>query len=134
MRVFTKEWLRAAQDDLLTIEELLDNPNLTHILAFHAQQCVEKLFKAILEEHELDTPKIHKLLKLQNILPVKLADIDKDILNILDELYIESRYPGEMGLLPHGKPSTDDAKEFYAFAISTFNKVCILLNIDPKEV
>ncbi|MDD2567743.1 MAG: HEPN domain-containing protein [Thiovulaceae bacterium] len=134
MRVFTKEWLRAAHDDLLTIEELLDNPNLTHILAFHAQQCVEKLFKAILEEHEIDTPKIHKLLKLQNILPVKLADIDKDILNILDELYIESRYPGEMGLLPHGKPSTGDAKEFYAFAISTFNKVCILLNIDPKEV
>ena len=54
-----KDWLKAAEDDLLTIEELKDNPNLTNIVAFHSQQCVEKTFKAILEFFDKDVPKIH---------------------------------------------------------------------------
>ena len=61
MRAFTMEWLKASRDDLLTIEEIIDNPHLTHIVAFHAQQCVEKSMKAIIEENEIDIPKIHKL-------------------------------------------------------------------------
>jgi len=76
MRAFTKEWLRAVYDDLLTVEELIDNPNLTHILAFHTQECAEKLFKAILE---INSPKIHKLLKLQKLLPVSPVDINSDL-------------------------------------------------------
>ena len=33
-----------------------------------------------------------------------------------DELYIESHYPGDFGLMPNGKPSVEEAKEFYEFA------------------
>ncbi len=124
MRTFTKEWLNASKDDLLTIEEIIDNPHLTHIVAFHAQQSVEKSMKAILEENEIDIPKIHKLLNLYNKVSFALEDLDEDIMSILDGLYIESRYPGDMGLLPHGKPSIDDAKVFYDFALSTYDKVC----------
>ena len=43
MRVFTKEWLKVSIDDLMTIEEIILNENLTHISAFHTQQSVEKL-------------------------------------------------------------------------------------------
>ncbi len=32
MRAFTKEWLKAAHDDLLTIHEIIDNIHLTHIV------------------------------------------------------------------------------------------------------
>ncbi len=124
MRTFTKEWLNASKDDLLTIEEIIDNPHLTHIVAFHAQQSVEKSMKAILEENEIDIPKIHKLLNLYNKVSFALEDLDEDIMSILDGLYIESRYPGDMGLLPYGKPSIDDAKVFYDFALSTYDKVC----------
>ncbi len=124
MRTFTKEWLNASKDDLLTIEEIINNPHLTHIVAFHAQQSVEKSMKAILEENEIDIPKIHKLLNLYNKVSFALEDLDEDIMSILDGLYIESRYPGDMGLLPHGKPSIDDAKVFYDFALSTYDKVC----------
>ena len=53
---------------------------------------------------------------------------------ILDELYIESRYPGDMGLLPNGKPRVEDAKEFYVFASSLFEEVFEILEIDKKEV
>jgi len=52
----------------------------------------------------------------------------------LDDLYIESRYPGYLGLLPNGKPSLEDAKEFYDFALMIFNRICELLNIDKNEL
>lgn len=48
MRKATEEWLMSARDDLETIGELVDNPQVTQVVAFHAQQCVEKAFKAIL--------------------------------------------------------------------------------------
>ena len=41
---------------------------------------------------------------------------DEDIIISLDSLYIESRYPGEFGLLPEGKPTIQQAIIFYAFA------------------
>ena len=130
MRNFTKEWLKAANDDLLTINEIVDNSFLTHITAFHAQQCVEKAMKAILEEYEIDYPKIRKLVKLKTLVPVELKDIDEDMLFILDDLYIESRYPGELGLLPNGKPTLEDAKEFYQVAQQLFNQICVILEFD----
>ncbi len=43
-----KEWLESANGDLKTIEEIINNDYLTHIAAFHSQQCVEKSFKALL--------------------------------------------------------------------------------------
>lgn len=133
MRAFTKEWLKAAYDDFLTIEEIINNQHLTHIAAFHAQQCIEKSFKAILEENEIDSPKIHKLLKLHRMLPTTLTEVNDDTLSILDELYIESRYPTEMGLLPHGKPTLKDANEFYIFAKNIFNQICTILDINIKK-
>jgi hypothetical protein len=37
-------------------------------------------------------------------------------------------------LLPYGKPTLDDAKEFYKFANETFTKVCELLKINLEEI
>ena len=134
MRPMTKEWLKAAYDDILVIEKIYSDELLSHMTAFHSQQCAEKSFKAILEENEIEFPKIHKLRKLQNILPVAIDIQDVFIIKTLDELYIESRYPGDMGLLPHGKPTLENAKEFYEFAQDIFNQVCIILDIDPEEI
>ena len=90
MRAFTKEWLKASRDDLLTIEEIINNPHLTHIVAFHSQQCVEKSMKAIIEDNEID--------------------------------------------IPNGKPTINDAKEFYIFAHSVFDEVCRVLGTNPDEI
>jgi hypothetical protein len=38
-----------------------------------------------------------------------------------------------MGLLPNGKPTLKEAKEFYEFALSIFDKVCRILDIDKRE-
>jgi len=134
MKKFTKEWLKAALDDLITIEEIVKNSFLSNIVAFHAQQCVEKSMKAIIEEEQIDIPKIHKLLKLYKKVSFKLDNIDENILITLDGLYIESRYPSAFGLLPYGKPTLEDAKMFYEFANDVFDKVCNILDVDKQEL
>ena len=39
-----------------------------------------------------------------------------------------------MGLLPNGKPTLEEAKEFYEFAQNIFDKVCSQLNINKSEI
>jgi len=129
MKEMTNEWFKAAKDDLDTIEEIIEEEHLTNIVAFHAQQVVEKCFKAILEEREIDVVKIHKLETLLRKLEDYIQfEIDLQLIKRLDEVYIESRYPGELGLLPNGKPSLDEANEFYQFAKDIFYNIKKLLS------
>jgi HEPN domain-containing protein len=95
MKNVVKDWLVSAEGDLLLIKEIIDLENLTHLSAFHAQQAIEKSLKAIVEELELGFIKAHSLETLYNqvkhIFPSK---IELDSLILLDQLYIDSRYPG----------------------------------------
>ena len=116
------EWLKAAQDDLDSISYIIEAQHLTNVVAFHSQQAIEKSFKALIEYHQIQFIKTHNLEKLYKNLN-DLIDIDYDKLELINELYIESRYPGDMGLLPEGKPSMHDAKEFYEFALSIFKQI-----------
>jgi HEPN domain-containing protein len=118
-----QEWLKSAISDLETIEEIIDNEHLTHVVAFHSQQCVEKSFKSLLEYHEMDIPKIHSILKLSKMVQQYLTIKDKDMLDELDKLYIDSRYPGDFGLLPNGKPSIEKVNKFYEFAKEIYESV-----------
>lgn len=139
MKTLTQEWLKAGHDDLEVIQEILDREDLTHIVAFHTEQCVEKVFKAILEEHRMDTPKIHNLATLYTLIAPFLTSeisehVDIKILKRLNELYIDSRYPGEFGLLPNGKPTLQDAREFYQFAQDIYTTICARLqSADEKD-
>jgi HEPN domain-containing protein len=116
MKKLTEEWLKAAKDDLDVIERILNAEHLSHIAAFHAQQCLEKVFKALLEEHGIATQKIHNLVTLYGRVERIAGEVDLQLLKTLDSLYIEARYPGELGLLPGGRPTLDDAKKFYEYA------------------
>ncbi len=113
-----QEWLKAARDDLKVIEAIIDKEELTHMVAFHAQQSIEKSFKALLEQKNLHVPKTHSLQTLAklNKLPIDPLLID------LDSLYIDSRYPGSFGLLPESKPTSKQAKDFFEFALSIFEE------------
>ncbi len=133
MKFMTGEWFKAAEMDLITIEEIKDNEHLTTIIAFHAQQCIEKVLKAVIEEYDLGEYKIHNLIKLQtvvaDVLPLKF---DEDALGLINQLYIESRYPGDLGLLPTGRPSTKEAKIFYETASCIYNDVKKFLENQSK--
>jgi len=114
MKKTTEDWLISAESDLILIQEIITNENLTHLSAFHAQQAIEKSFKAIIEEFDLGFTKTHSLEMLYNKVKEKIFPvINTDLFVLLDQLYIDARYPGEMGLLPEGKPSISEAKEFF---------------------
>jgi HEPN domain-containing protein len=134
MKAITREWLDRAKDDLLAASLLLTQPELTNMVAFHAQQAVEKSLKACLEEADIAAVKTHSLTHLYGLLELHLSLLlDQDMLDRLEAVYIESRYPGEMGLLPYGKPTEKEAKQFYDFAQHFYEQVQTVLEIDEDS-
>jgi len=129
-----REWLRASLSDLMSIEAILSNDFLTNIVAFHAQQSIEKSLKAIIENKKQKIPRVHSLRKLIELVDKRNDEYDLELIKLLDSLYIESRYPTDLGLLPYGKPSVEDAKEFYDFAQKIFEDVCRDLDINKNEL
>jgi HEPN domain-containing protein len=124
MKPITKEWLEAAKDDLQTIEHLLDNSELTNIIAFHAQQAIEKVLKAIIEEYEIGFIKTHNLQSLAlKVKPYINFGVNALIIAELDRLYIDARYPVEMGLMPNGKPTKKEALRYYEEALKIYKKI-----------
>lgn len=124
MKKITEEWLKAARDDLMVIEKIIDSEYLTHIVAFHAQQAIEKVIKAVMEEINIDIPKIHNLLTLFVRIEGNTSySVDQDLLKTLDALYIDSRYPGDFGLLPNGKPDLKDAQRFFHEAREVYETI-----------
>jgi HEPN domain-containing protein len=119
--------LKAARQDLLVIERILDDAGLPFMVLFHAQQCVEKSFKALHESRAIPLPKIHDLVRLHAMLnEPRLAEIDVRMLELLDSAYTEARYPGELGLLPHGEPTMEEAADAYRFARQVRDRVAVL--------
>jgi HEPN domain-containing protein len=120
----TAEWLKSAEMDLDNVAQIIHLEHLTPVAAFHAQQCVEKCFKAVLEEHSKKVPKDHSTLRLYGLVKDLISlQIDLGVLTDLDDLYIESRYPGELGLLPSGKPTLAEAREFFETAKSIYDQI-----------
>ena len=123
MRRITQDWLLSAEMDLRSIERMLDAEFLAPVACFHAQQCVEKSLKAILEEKGVRPPKIHDILRLYGLVSETVGlELDLRTLQVLNDLYVDARYPGELGLLPSGRPSPDDARQFYEFAAGVYRK------------
>jgi len=118
MKRQVEDWILLADKDLCAAEILLDNEYpLTNIVAFHCQQTIEKYFKAYLIEKDISIIRTHDLIRLNAMIKdIKDLGIDEEKLIIINEVYIESRYPGDFGLLPDGMPSEEQAKEFVALA------------------
>lgn len=65
MNFLTVQWLKAAKDDLLTIEKIISDHNLTHVVVFHAERAIEKSLKAVFEEKGMKILKTHDIVRLQ---------------------------------------------------------------------
>lgn len=115
MKQTTRDWLTAAGDDLLAAKKLSSEEQLTHVVSFHCQQCLEKCFKAVIEEQGKPSIKSHDLLRLQQIANFQLRETDTILLETINEVYIDARYPGELGLMAHGKPTTSEVRKFIDF-------------------
>ena len=78
----SKAWILSAQADLKNISHILKDEFLTHIVAFHAQQCVEKCFKAIISLQSNNVPRVHSTLTLYGMIKDRFDfDLDLDVLS-----------------------------------------------------
>jgi HEPN domain-containing protein len=128
MKPVTREWLKAANDDIIAMQLMLGREEITNLVAFHAQQTIEKSFKAVVEEYNLGNIKTHNLESLFSKIASLISGFDETILSELDTIYIEARYPGDLGLMPQGKPSSDEAKAYYLEAFDVRERIESFLN------
>ena len=100
MKAATREWVRCAEEDFDVAASLMRRRTKTaaNSIGFHCQQCVEKYFKARLEEAALTAPKTHDLVALlQLLLPVEpLWASFAPALRSLNDYAVRFRYPGHV--------------------------------------
>jgi HEPN domain-containing protein len=131
MKKQVEAWISYAEKDILTVSAILQNPDLTDIAAFHCQQAIEKYFKAFIIEKEKPLLKIHNLLTLYGMIKeIVNLELDEDLLSIINDIYTESRYPGEIGLLDDSMPSIEQVNQFFIFAKEIETKIKNELNKD----
>ncbi len=128
MKPFTQEWIDKAEGDFATAGRKLrarKNPNYDSV-CFHAQQCVEKYFKAYLQDAGIAFAKTHDLVTLLDLLlPMEPSwDVFRLRLRGLTMAAVEIRYPGK---------SADklDAKEMYKLCRELRDLVQMKLGTTP---
>jgi HEPN domain-containing protein len=122
MKQTTNDWFLAAEDDLLSAIKLANEDRLSNVAAFHCQQCLEKAMKGVIEEKNLPMLKSHDLIRLSTMAEVKLDEQEIKILAIINEVYIDSRYPGDFGLMPNGKPTQKEITQFIQFTENLYTR------------
>lgn len=98
MRPLTNEWIDKAEKDIATASREIrarKKPNFDAV-CFHAQQCVEKYLKAILQERNIPFGKTHNLIALLNLLfPSEPSwELMRPNLEKLNVFAVQIRYPG----------------------------------------
>ena len=117
MKRQVEAWLHQARLDVKTAEAIIDREDLTRSTVFHCQQCVEKSLKALIENTGERVPKTHNLPRLLGIVEdVYTLKVSEELLQQLNEVYVDSRYPGDAGLVPEGTPSLEKARALLRFA------------------
>ncbi len=110
MNEIVQEWIAKAEGDYLTASrEICASPPNYDAVCYHAQQCVEKLMKAILIAKGKKPPKTHDLTVLGSMLtsvePQWHWPVDE--LRLLSQAAVAFRYPGESAGLEEAKAALD---------------------------
>lgn len=90
-----EEWLNRAASDLTIARTRIEDVYLED-LCYHAQQCAEKAFKALLLNRQGNFPYIHDLAELVNRIEqagIPIPETIRDVVT-LTEYAVASRYPG----------------------------------------
>ena len=98
MNEIVQEWINKAEGDYVTATREADaNPPNYDAVCFHAQQCIEKLLKALLTAKGQIPPKTHDLTVLDSLLHSVCPEWNWSIeqLRLLSSAAVTFRYPGE---------------------------------------
>ena len=111
MNQLAAEWVTKANADLATAKrELVVTTNANYdAVCFHAQQCVEKLMKAVLAENSVGFTKTHDLIYLEGLVRSAAPSwtCDRNDLLMIAPAAVDYRYPG----LAAGKHDAQGAVE-----------------------
>ena len=97
MKKLTEEWVDKSEEDFRVIQrEYHTEPPEFSAVCFHSQQCIEKYFKAVLQENNIFIARTHDLdillESVKEIIP-ELADLKLELVEI-SSFAVEIRYPG----------------------------------------
>ncbi len=99
MNAVITEWVQKAEGDFSTaLREWRARKNCNHDAAcFHAQQCIEKYLKAVLQKYQLSFSKTHDLVILVKACVPKepLWEVWIEEMDTLTRYAVLFRYPGE---------------------------------------
>ena len=77
--------------------------------------------------------RLHDLIRLQLYAEIPLTEEELILLGLINEVYIDSRYPGDLGLLPNGKPTKNEIVTFIELCEIIFQKLMTQLgNIESR--
>lgn len=112
-------WVNKAESDWEMAKRALRGQHrLPDAACYHAQQCAEKYFKAILTFQHVGFPHIHDLDSLNQL--CLQADIlngfDRDQLDLLTAYAVQVRYPGEEPTEEEARQAVEIARAVRAFA------------------
>jgi len=108
MKEEVKRWWELAERDFKSAQNNFNNADY-YVASLFCQQSVEKGLKAFYLKKFKEIKKIHNLLILAKDLKLPKGLIDK--CDKLNPIYIETRYPGASGDLPHKKYTRDKSQE-----------------------
>ena len=99
MNALVNEWIKKAEGDFISAlreYRARRSPNFD-AAGFHAQQCIEKYTKALLQMHNVRFEKIHDLLALKELCLAFVPELEfhQESLAYLSQFAVTFRYPGE---------------------------------------
>ena len=119
MKPLTREWVKKAEGDFATAQRELrarKSPNYDSA-CFHAQQCVEKYFKARLQEAAIAFPHTHDLVALLNLI-LAFEPLWSGIAasaKRLTQHAVKTRYPGSWVTRTQAKDMVQRGREIRRF-------------------
>lgn len=120
-----KDWLNRADEDFLMAQSAIRRKKpLTYGATFHAQQCVEKIIKAILLSRNIDFPRIHDLAALGHLCEQSglILPLSEDSLELLSGYGVEARYPGMELSIEDAKMAVGFARTMKVFSRKVFQQ------------
>ena len=123
-----KDWLSYAKSDFNTASHMFFNvnPKETEISCYHSQQCAEKSLKAYLITKNIDPPRTHDLLELNNLC-VSYEPGFSTIQNFcisLNPYGVHVRYPNELSIDDNiTKIAIENAEKILDFCENLINSI-----------
>ncbi|HWF44099.1 MAG TPA: HEPN domain-containing protein [Candidatus Kapabacteria bacterium] len=127
MRPLTEEWLSLANGDYRTMRRefrVTEEPNYRGV-CYHAQQCVEKLFKAFLHANRIAFPKTHDIVELIELaLPLR-PEWEKLIpaAGELTKYATDTRYPGDPFYSDETEQAVETCEQIRPLVLNALNEL-----------